>query len=76
MYVYMYVHFFLHFGTGVLGTSACADVHVIQVFVGHQRTHLRHIRCEVCTYVYVHIYMYAHAYVYGYVCASMIWLEA
>jgi len=66
----------VHFGRGVLGTSACADVYAIQVFVRHQRTHLRHTRCRVCTYVYVHIYMYAHAYVYGYVCASMILFEA
>jgi len=85
--IYIYVHFFcseccVHFGPGVLGTSACADVYVIQVFVGYQvdliqRTHLRHTCCRVCTYVSVHIlYMYAHAYVYGYACASMILLEA
>jgi len=36
------------------------DVYVIQVFVGHQSTHLRHTRCRVYTYVYVHMYMYAH----------------
>jgi len=81
VYVYICVYFFcseccVHFGTGVLGTSACADVYVIQVFVGHQRTRLRDTRCRMCTYVYVHIYMYAHTYVYGYVCASMILLEA
>jgi len=81
VYVYIFMHFIcseccLHFGTGVLGTSACADVYVIQVFFGHQRTNLRHTRCRVCTYVYVHIYMYAHAYIYRYVCASMILLEA
>ena len=65
----------MHFRTGVLGTSACADLYVIQVFVGPQRMHLRHTRFMVCTYVYVHIYMYAHAYVYGYVCVSMTLLE-
>jgi len=67
----IYVYAFLcseccvHFWTGVLGTSACAGVNVIQVFVWHQRTHLRHTRCRVCTYLYMHIYMYVHAYVYG-----------
>ena len=83
MCVYIYICVFfcseccVHFGSGVLGTSTCADVYVIQAFVGHQRTHLRNTRCRVCTYsVYVHIYMYAHAYVYGYVCTSMILLEA
>jgi len=62
---YIYVHFFCmeccaHFGTVFLGTSACADVYVIQVLVGHQHTHLQHTCCRVCTYVYVHIYVYAH----------------
>jgi len=54
----------VHFGKGVLGTPACADAYVIQVVVGHPRTHLRHSHCRVCTYVYVHMYMYAHAYTY------------
>ena len=57
----------MHFGSGVLGTSTCADVYVIQAFVGHQRTHLRHTRCKsVCnTYVYMHIYicMCMHMYI-------------
>ena len=66
----------MHVGTGVLGTSSCADVYVIQMFVGHQRTHLRHTRCRECTYVYVHIYMYSHAYVHGYISASMTLFEA
>ena len=66
----------VRFGTGILGTSACADVYVIEVFVRHQRTHLRHTCCRVCTHAYVHTYMYAHACVYGYVCASMILLKA
>ena len=78
---YVWAHFSCseccqHFGTGVLGTSSCADVYVVQLFVGHHRTHLRHPRCRVCTYVYVHIYKYSHAYEYEYVCASMILIEA
>ena len=66
----------VHFRTGVLGTSACAAVYVIQMFHWHQRTHLQHIRCRLCAYVYMHIYVYMHAYVYGCVCASMILFDA
>jgi len=75
VYVYVYVHFCseycVHFGTGVLGTSACARVYATQVFFDINVHICEHTRCGVCTYVYVHVYMYMHAYVYGYVCASM-----
>ena len=49
----------MHFGTGVLCTSACAGVYVQQVFLQHQRTHLRHTRCRVCIYVCAYICVYA-----------------
>jgi len=80
VYLYIYVHFFAvsvacTFGTGVFGTSAWAGVNVTQVCFLHQRTHLRHTRCRVCTYVYMHICLYMHAHVYGCVCASMILLD-
>ena len=40
MCIYIDVHFFcsercVHFWTGVLGTIACADVYIIQVYIGH-----------------------------------------
>ena len=76
MWAFFGSEFWVHFGTGVLCTSACAGVYITQVFVWHQRTHLLHTRCRLCTYVYMHMYMYMHAYVYGYVCASIILLEA
>jgi len=62
--VSIYVHFFcsesrccVHSGTGVLGTSAYADVHVKQVFVGHQSTCLRHTRCRLCICLCAYIYI-------------------
>ena len=78
--IYIYVHFFcsecyMHF-TGVVGTSAWAGVCVTQVCkILHQRTHLRHTRCRLCTYVYMYISVYMHAYEYRCVCASMILLD-
>ena len=49
---------YMHF-TGVVGTSAWAGVYVTQVCFLHQRTHLRHTRCRLCTYVYIYICVYA-----------------
>jgi len=60
----------VHFRTGVLSTSACAVVCVVQMFLWHQRKHLRHIRCRLRTYVYMHICVYMHAYVHECVCVS------
>jgi len=80
--IYICAFFFseccVHFGTGVLGTSACAAVCVIQMFLWHQRTHLQHILCRLCTYVCIHIYasVYMYAHVYRCICASMILFEA
>ena len=65
----------MHFGTGVLGTSTWAGVYVTQVFFLHQRSHLRHTRRRLCTYVYMYICVYMHVYAYGCVCASMILLD-
>jgi len=31
----------------------------------HQRTHLRHTRCMLCTYVYMYISVNMHVYAYG-----------
>jgi len=53
----------MHFGTGVLGTSACAGVYVIQMFLWYQRTHLRHTRCRsahICIWMYMCICMHIH----------------
>ena len=57
-----------------------ASVHVQvytkhRCFCLHQRTHLRHTRCRVHIFVYMHKCMYMHTYVYGYVCASMMLLD-
>jgi len=61
----------MHFGTGVLGTSAWAGVYATQVCF-YTNIHIcEHTRCRLCTYVYIYIYVYMHAYVYGCVCASM-----
>jgi len=49
----------VHFGTGVLGTSAWAEVYVTQVCFLHQRTHLRTHSLQVvhmCVYEYICIY--------------------
>ena len=64
MYVKIYICAFfcieccMHFGTGVLCTSACAGVYVQQAFLQHRRTHLRHTRCRVCIYVCAYICVY------------------
>ena len=82
MYVCIYISAFfcseccVHFRTGVLSTSAWAVLCVIQMFLRHQRTHMRHIRYRLCAYVYMHIYVYMHAHVYGCVCASIILFDA
>jgi len=65
----------MHFGTGVLGTSAWAGLYVTKVCFLNQRTHLRHTRCRLCTYVYMYICVYMDACLYGCVCASMILLD-
>jgi len=73
-YIRVYTHIRAH--TCISSLSACAVVCVIQMFLWHQCTHLRHICCKLCTYVYVKIYVYVHAYVYGCVCAFMILFDA
>jgi len=68
--VYMYVHFFcskscVHFGTGVLGTSAFAGVYFTQVFFLHLHTHLRaHSLQVVFICVYAGICMLIRIFVY------------
>jgi len=64
-YVCMYVYicpFFcneccVRFGTGVLGTSACAGMYVTQVFFETNVHICEHTRCSVCTCVCTHIDM-------------------
>jgi len=78
--IYICAYFFseccMHFGKGVLGTSAWAGVYVTQVCF-YTNVHIcEHTRCRLCTYVYVYICVYMHAYAYGCVCASMILLDA
>ena len=47
----------MHFGTGVLDTSAWAGVYATQVCF-YVNIHIcQHTRCRLCTYVYMHIYM-------------------
>jgi len=59
----------MHFRTGVLSTSACATVCLIQMLLQHQCTHLWHIRCRllahmcVCIYMCICMHMYMDAYV-------------
>jgi len=61
----------MHFGTGVLGTSAWAGVYVTQVCF-YTNVHIfEHTRCRLCTYVYMYICGYMHAYA----CVSMILLD-
>jgi len=57
----------MHIGTGVLCTSTCAGIYVQQVFLQHQRTHLRTHSLQgvhICMCVYMcictHIYMYSY----------------
>ena len=75
VWVYVYVHFFcsecyMHF-IGVLGSSACAGVYVIQVYF-YTNVHIcEHTRCRLCSYVYMYICVYMRAYAYGCVCASI-----
>jgi len=60
--------------TGVLGTSLCAAVCVIQMFLWHQRTYTSatHSLQVVHICVYAYICVYACIYIYGCVFASMI----
>jgi len=65
----------MHFGTGVLGTRALADVYVTRVCF-YTNVHIcEHTRCRLCTYVYMYICLYMHAYACRSVCASMILLD-
>ena len=77
-YIYMYILFcsecYLHL-TGVVDTSTWAGVYVTQVCF-YTNVHIcEHIRCRLCTYVYMYISVYMHVYAYGCVCASMILLD-
>jgi len=65
----------MHFGTGVLDTSAWAGMYVTQVCFYANVHNCEHTRCRLCTYVYICTFVYMHAYVYGCVCASMILLD-
>jgi len=56
----------MHFETGVLGTSAWAGVYVTQMYLLHQRTHLRTHSMQV-----VHICVYAYICVYVCICVWM-----
>jgi len=74
-YIYISAFFcsecYMHF-TGVLGTSAWADMYVTQVCF-YTNVHIcEHTRCRLCTYVYMYVCVCMHAYAYGCVCASMI----
>jgi len=65
----------MHFGKGVLGTSAWAGVYVTQVCF-YTNVHIcEHTRSRLCTYVYMYICVYMHAYACGCVCASMIFID-
>jgi len=65
----------MHFGTGVLDTSAWAGVYATQVYF-YANIHIyERTRCRLCTYVYIYTFEYMRAYVYGCVCASMILLD-
>jgi len=65
----------MHFGTGVLDSSAWAGVHATRVCF-YANVHIcEYTRCRFCTYVYIYTFVYIHAYVYGCVCASMILLD-
>jgi len=70
--VYIYICAFfcgeccVHFGTGVLGTSAWTGVYVTRVFFLHQRTHLRTHSLQV-----VHICVYTYVCVYACICIWM-----
>ena len=67
---------YMHFGTGVLDTSAWAGVYATQVCF-YANVHIyEHTRCRLCTYVYIYTFVYMHAYVYGCVCASIILLDS
>jgi len=57
----------MHFGTGVLGTSAWAGVNVTQVWFEHQRTHLRTHLLQV-----MHIRVYVYMCVYACICIWML----
>jgi len=65
----------MHFGTGVLGTSARAGVYVTQMCFSTNVHICENTRCRLCTYVYMCICVCMHAYAYGCVCASMILLD-
>jgi len=57
----------MHFGKGVLGTSAWAGVYVTQVCFLHQRTHLRTHSLQV-------VYICINAYICVYACIC-IWMR-
>jgi len=67
--IYIYAFFCseccIHFGTGVLDTSAWAGVYATQVCF-YANVHIcKHTRCRLCTFVYIYTFVYMHAYVYG-----------
>jgi len=54
----------MHFGTGVLGTSAWAGVYATQVCF-YANVHIcERTRCRLCTYVYIYTFVDMHTYVY------------
>ena len=81
-YVCRYIYMYIFFAVSVTYTLQVlwALVHgpgcvCYTGVVLHQRTHRRHTRCRLCTYVYMYIGVYMHLYAYGCVCASMILLD-
>jgi len=89
MYAYAYVCMYIYMCIFFAVSVACTLEQVFWALV-HVQTYtlyrcLLDINVHICDtlaagcahmYMCIYIYMYAHAYVYGYVCASMILLEA
>ena len=72
--MYIFVHFFcseccMHFGTGVLSTSACVGVYVTQVFLDIN-VHICDTFAAACAHMCMCIYvcMYMHMSMDTYVC--------
>ena len=81
-YVCRYIYMYIFFAVGITCTLqvlwALMHGQVCVCYTGvflHQRTHLRHTRCRLCTYVYMYISVYMHVYAYGCVFVSMILLD-
>ena len=72
-YIYMCIFFAVSVTCTlqVLWALVHGQVCMLHRCVLHQRTHLRHTRCRLCTYVYMYICVYMHMHVCIYVCICM-----